>query len=172
MITTITRETKMIRLTGACLAISALLGADPAAANEGLYEDITILGSLDCELDASVHLLTDERRAIRCDFESASVRDNLNRYFVTLTGVDGGSSAGGGEVLSWTVVRLSEDVEAVSSRASVSGSYVRILPSVAEQYGLDETALIGGLKDRIALEPRSGDRSNSAGAISSLDISF
>jgi hypothetical protein len=161
----------MDRIMRACLVLGAVLVSGSAAAYEDLYEGINVLGSLKCELDASVLLRAEERHAIRCDFESANVRDNLNRYFVTLGGVDGGSVAGDADVLSWTVIRLGSEDEG-SSRGSILGSYGRILPSVAEQYGLDETALVGGSQARFALEPRSEDRSNAAAAISSLEISF
>lgn len=170
----------MIRSTfvilAACVAAaSAAATAPPTPAPSGprLYENIDVLGVMDCEVKGDVRLKVGGDRNLRCEYRPRGLPDVVQGYVLSIRVMQEGFFAEDDDYVCWNVLYLRDPARAGDSGATIAGDYTAPLASVAEDFGLKEGALIGGSKKSFALEPRcEADRAgrNIAGALRAVKL--
>ena len=133
---------------------SAVIFGAAAADNSPLYDDIEVLGALDCAIDGDIRLIVGTERFLHCDYESRGAPDELKRYAGYVRDVEEGRSATSGDFACWTVLQLDKNESAERGRGAFKGSYVSAPAATINKYKLKAGALIGGRKQQFALEPR------------------
>ena len=126
----------------------------PAAANSPLYENIEILGALDCEVDGDIRLTPDSGRALKCDYTPRGVPGTLKRYRGFVRELVEAAPAGENDFACWTVMRLVKLGEEDETNIDFKGAYTAADIATLEDYQLKDGALLGGEGRRFALEPR------------------
>lgn len=144
---------KMIHFFYASLAALMLLPAT-AAANSPLYENINVLGALDCEIDGDIRLYVGAERALRCDYEPRGVPGRLKRYLGYVGEIETGLSVGEGDFACWTVLRLTRENGAEPVESKIAGQYSPASAATIEEFQLKDATLVGGGERSFALEPR------------------
>ncbi|MEO1240417.1 MAG: DUF992 domain-containing protein [Pseudomonadota bacterium] len=149
--------------------------AQPVSSPErGLYENLDVLGVLDCEVRADIRLIVGTESSLRCDYTPVEGYDVLKRYSGYVRALTEGLSYREGDYVCWNVLFMRGDETPADHPNPIIGAYSSPVASIVEKYELKAGALVGGSKKTFALEPRCEpvERAgrNIADAISAFDL--
>ena len=140
-----TQALKRVIAAALLCGVATLSLALPADAQQGVKA-----GFLRCDVGGSVSFIFGSSRNLNCVFETSNTH-RIDNYTGTIRrfGIDIGYQRRG--VIVWGVVAPTNDV----GPGALAGSYGGITAAVAAGFGVGANALIGGLRDSIALQPLS-----------------
>lgn len=149
---------KALQFAGICAAAAVFGGAafaQPALPPvPRLYENVSVLGVLDCEVRGDIRLIAGADKPVICDYQPRGLPDVHKGYSGYVATLREGFFAREGDYLCWSVLRL-EDVDAPYERAeTIKGRYSTAPGDVEARHELKTGSLLGGSKKAFALEPR------------------
>ncbi|MGE0409744.1 MAG: DUF992 domain-containing protein [Amphiplicatus sp.] len=156
---------------------ASLLGASTSSAPaEELYENLDVLGAIECTVKRDIRTMVRSDRLLRCVFKAhGGLPDVEKRYFGSVRALDETSASVEGDVIAWTVLSLKDVDNAETPADPITGTYSPACNFLRTEYGLKENSLFGGVGRNIALEPRDAEDSagsrNVAAAIIAFEIS-
>lgn len=126
----------------------------PESSSRDLYENLDVLGVLDCEINGDIRLAIAEKQALGCEYRPRGLPDVVKGYSLTVRALQEGVFARDDDFLCWTVLYLKDAEGPYAPGEAIAGDYSAALPSVADAYSLKEGTLTGGSRRSFALEPR------------------
>lgn len=164
-----------VLILAACAAAASAATAQPMPPPSGprLYENVDVLGVMDCEVKGDIRLKVGGDRNLRCEYRPRGLPDVVQGYVLSIRTMEEGFFAEDDDYVCWTVLYLRDPARGYGGGASIAGDYAAALASVAEEYGLKEGALVGGSMKTFALEPRcEADRAgrNIADALRAVEL--
>jgi hypothetical protein len=119
-----------------------------------IYENVSVLGVLDCKIKGDIRLIAGADKSVECDYQPRGLPDVHKGYSGYVRTLREGFFYRDGDFLCWTVLHL-EDVDTpYESAETIKGPYSTAAPSVEASHELKAGSLVGGSKKAFALEPR------------------
>lgn len=140
---------KFISKIVAVAGVLGMIGAANATVKPVANPDAAVkVGTLTCHFEKSVGLLIGSSKSAECIYDGLNGRQQLYTAHLTNIGVDVGVTSN--QTLVWAVIAPGN----ISPKA-LNGTYIGVGADATVIGGVTANALVGGLKDSIALQPVS-----------------
>ena len=127
---------------------AAAVAAMALTASNAMAAQVQV-GVLTCDVDSGVGMIFGSSKAVSCEFNRSSGRDEVYEGSIDKLGIDLGVT-GGGKIV-WLVFAATDDVD----RGALAGTYVGASAEASLGLGIGGNWLVGGFDDSISLQPFS-----------------